>query len=297
LPELPEVESVRRSLEPLVLGRVITRAEIRRRDFCVVVTGKKSRCATAEEFLQGGRVTRLQRLGKQIAIVGSDGRSVCLQLGMSGFVDSTSGEDPKHTHAVWTLDSGERVRFVDPRRFGGLTCYPTFESLRERQWGGLGPDALGTEAEHLVESCRDARRAIKALLLDQSVVAGVGNIYADEALFLAGIDPRTIARRVAAERLNRLAEAVRLVLARAVELRGSTLRDYRDPSGQPGGAQAAHAVYGRAGEGCVRCGTVLRSCRVSQRATVWCPSCQRRGSGSVSSGLSPLGNRRSIQSS
>lgn len=283
MPELPEVESVRRSLEPLVLGRVITRAEVRRRDFCVVVAGKKTRGATPEEFLQSARVTRLERLGKQVAIVANDGRSVCLQLGMSGFVDSTLGEDPKHTHAVWTLDSGARVRFVDPRRFGGLTCYPTFESLREQQWSSLGPDALETEAGHLVEACRDARRAIKAVLLDQGVVAGVGNIYADEALFLAGIDPRTIARRVAPERLTRLADAVRLVLARAVELRGSTLRDYRDPSGQPGGAQAAHAVYGRGGEACVRCGTTLRSCRVSQRATVWCPSCQTRGGGSVSS--------------
>lgn len=283
MPELPEVESVRRSLVPLVLGKVITRAEIRRRDFCVLVEGKKTRGAAPAEFLENTRVARLERLGKQIAIVGDDGRSVCLQLGMSGYVDSTSGEDPKHTHAAWTLDSGERVRFVDPRRFGGLTCYPTFESLRERQWGELGPDALETQAEHLVEACRDAKRAIKAVLLDQSVVAGVGNIYADESLFLAGIDPRTIARRVTPERLSRLADSVRLVLARAVELRGSTLRDYRDPSGQPGSAQTAHAVYGRRGEACVRCASTLRSCRVSQRATVWCPSCQTRGGGSVSS--------------
>lgn len=283
MPELPEVESVRRSLEPLVLGRVITRAEIRRKDFCVVIAGKKTRGATAAEFLENARITRLERLGKQIAIVGDDGRSVCLQLGMSGYVDSTSGDEPKHTHAVWKFDSGARVRFVDPRRFGGLTCYPTFDLLRERQWGGLGPDALETAAEYLVEACRDAKRAIKAVLLDQSVVAGVGNIYADESLFLAGIDPRTIARRVAPERLARLAESVRLVLARAVELRGSTLRDYRDPSGQPGSAQTAHAVYGRGGEACVRCGSVLRACRVSQRATVWCPNCQTRGGGSVSS--------------
>ncbi|MBY0111434.1 MAG: bifunctional DNA-formamidopyrimidine glycosylase/DNA-(apurinic or apyrimidinic site) lyase [Phycisphaerales bacterium] len=278
MPELPEVESVRRSLEPLVLGRVITRAEVRRRDFCVVLAEKNSRGASPAEFLENARVTRLERLGKQIAIVAADGRSVCLQLGMSGYVDSTRGDDPAHTHAAWTLDSGERVRFVDPRRFGGLTCYPTFESLRERQWAELGPDALETTPEHLIEACRDARRAIKAVLLDQGVVAGVGNIYADESLFLAGIDPRTMARRVAPERLARLAESVRLVLARAVELRGSTLRDYRDPSGQPGSAQTAHAVYGRGGEACVRCTTTLRSCRVSQRATVWCPSCQRRGS-------------------
>lgn len=277
MPELPEVESVRRSLEPLVLGRVITRAEVRRRDFCVVVAGKKTRGSTPEEFLQSARVTRLERLGKQVAIVAGDGRSVCLQLGMSGYVDVASRDEPKHTHAVWTLDNGTRVLFVDPRRFGGLTCYPTFEALRERQWGGLGPDGLELKAERLIEACRGTKRAIKAVLLDQSVVAGVGNIYADESLFASGIDPRTMARRVTPARLERLANAVRAVLHKAVDLKGSTLRDYRDAAGQPGGAQATHAVYGRAGKACVRCETVLRSGQVAQRTTVWCPSCQMRG--------------------
>ncbi|HEX8877245.1 MAG TPA: bifunctional DNA-formamidopyrimidine glycosylase/DNA-(apurinic or apyrimidinic site) lyase [Phycisphaerales bacterium] len=276
MPELPEVESVRRSLEPLVLGRVIKRAEIRRRDF-VVTGGARPRGATPSEFLEGARVVTLERLGKQVAIVGDDGRSVCVQLGMSGYVDVASESEPKHTHAVWTLDNGLRVLFVDPRRFGGLTCYPTFEALRAQHWGGLGPDGLELGAGRLIEACRGTKRAIKAVLLDQSVVAGVGNIYADESLFASGIDPRTIARRVTPARLGRLANAVRAVLHKAVELKGSTLRDYRDAAGQPGGAQAAHAVYGRAGKACVRCGTVLRSGQVAQRTTVWCPSCQTRG--------------------
>ena len=277
MPELPEVESVRRSLEPNVLGRVIVRAEVNRRDFCVhPATGSRVRGASPREFLESARIVRLERLGKQLAFVSDDHRACVLQLGMSGTVSINPADTAKHTHAAWTLDDNTRIDFVDPRRFGGITCYPTFDDLRTRHWRDLGPDALVAEPRHLIEACRDAKRAIKAVLLDQSVLAGVGNIYADESLFRAGIDPRAIARRLPPDRLATLAEEVRGVLANAVKLRGSTLRDYRDPSGQPGSAQLTHAVYGRAGESCVRCSGVLKGCRLAQRATVWCPACQRR---------------------
>lgn len=279
MPELPEVESVRRSLEPHVLGRVIARAEVSRADFCVSpATGNRVRGASPSEFLESARIIRLERLGKQLAFVADDQRACVLQLGMSGTVSINPAQRAKHTHAAWTLDDGTRIDFVDPRRFGGITCYPAFDALRTHHWRDLGPDALVAEPEHLFEACRDAKRAIKAVLLDQRVLAGVGNIYADESLFRAGIDPRTIARRLKPDRLAALADAVRVVLAQAVELRGSTLRDYRDPSGQPGSAQLTHAVYGRAGEPCVRCSTALKACRLVQRATVWCPACQRRSS-------------------
>jgi formamidopyrimidine-DNA glycosylase len=276
MPELPEVESVRRSLEPHLLGRVIARAEVRRSDFCVI--GDKPRGASRRDFLESARIVRLERLGKQLAFVADDQRACVLQLGMSGTVSINPADTAKHTHAAWTLDDNTRIDFVDPRRFGGITCYPTLDALRAHHWRELGPDALIGEPRHLIDACRDAKRAIKAVLLDQSVLAGVGNIYADESLFRSGIDPRTIARRLTPDRLAALAEAVRTVLAQAVELRGSTLRDYRDPSGQPGSAQLTHAVYGRAGQSCVRCSTTLKACRLAQRATVWCPACQRRSS-------------------
>lgn len=276
MPELPEVESVRRSLEPHALGRVIARAEVRRGDFCVF--GPKPRAASPREFLQSARIVRLERVGKQLAFVADDQRSCVLQLGMSGTVSINPADTAKHTHAAWTLDDATRIDFVDPRRFGGITCYPTFDALSTHHWRDLGPDALLAEPGHLIDACNGAKRAIKAVLLDQSVLAGVGNIYADESLFRAGIDPRTIARRLKPDRLSALADAIRTVLAQAVELRGSTLRDYRDPSGQPGSAQLTHAVYGRAGQACVRCSTTLKACRLVQRATVWCPVCQRRSS-------------------
>ena len=275
MPELPEVETVRRTLEARVLGRRVARALIHRADF-VDVFPPVTR-GIAKRLLEGGVLKRTARVGKQFAIEAEDGRAICVQLGMSGqvLVVPPNGERPKdHVHLEWVLDDGSRVAFRDPRRFGGVRAYRSMAELRELAWAGLGPDALTVDASHLVQACKGSKRAIKAVLLDQAVLAGVGNIYADEALFLATLRPTRRASGIPVETLERLAGAVRTTLEAAVKARGSSVRDYRDAEGGQGEAQLAHAVYGRGGSPCVACGTRLKHAQVAQRTTVWCSSCQ-----------------------
>lgn len=273
MPELPEVESLRRSLEPGLLGRVVERVELRRRD---IVDGP----ATPAALLQGERIDNLRRHGKQMAIVTSSGKHLVVQLGMTGQVLLVHDEGelpPDHVHAVWRLrKDGSHpglLAFRDPRRFGGLTTLESREAL-QRRWSSLGPDALGITGGELLAGLRASKRAIKAALLDQAVLAGVGNIYADESLFLAQIAPRKLASRLNPKQVDRLAEAIRGVLEQAVRKGGSTLRDYVDASGRAGSFALEHQVYGRAGRPCVRCQTPLRSATLAQRTTVWCPLCQ-----------------------
>lgn len=296
MPELPEVESIRRSLAPRIVGRCITAAVLHRRDVLVVpgdpyggfsrqrgpATRARPRRVSPADLLAGATVTALERRGKQLVILGSrDDRTVLglgVQLGMSGqlFHRAVGQTLPQstHVHAVWTLDNGSRLIFRDPRRFGGLRSFPTQAAIDEH-WARLGPDALEVTADQLAAALADSRRAIKAALLDQRVVAGVGNIYADEALFAAAIRPARRADRLRPADLDRLAAAIRGVLAAAVSAGGSTLRDYVDADGNPGTFQLAHAVYGRTGQPCPACGRPLAGGRVAQRATAWCRSCQR----------------------
>jgi formamidopyrimidine-DNA glycosylase len=229
---------------------------------------------TPERLLQGATITALRRHGKQLAIVADSGRVLVVQLGMSGglTVHDSPAPRPKHTHAHWTLAS-THLFFTDPRRFGGLTTYPSLDHLHLHRWSRLGPDALTISASDLAPRLTTTR-PIKAALLDQGVLAGVGNIYVDESLFEAGIAPTTIARTIGVGRLSTLTAALRLVLGRAVAAGGSTLRNYVDASGQPGRAQGGHAVYGRGGQECVRCRRPLRTEAIAQRTTVWCEFCQ-----------------------
>jgi formamidopyrimidine-DNA glycosylase len=282
VPELPEVETVRRGLASAILGRRIARAVLRRADFCQTEHGKRARPA---ELLQGDRVAGLDRRGKQIAVVGDSDRVVVIHLGMSGQVLVLgSGQKPQradHVHAEWTLDDGSRVLFRDPRRFGGLWAFPSREAVT-RRWNDLGPDALQATGSVLNAAAGESARSIKAVLLDQAVLAGVGNIYADEALFAAGISPRRKARSLSHDEWGLLAHKVRFVLAAAIEAKGSTLRDYRGATGEEGQAQSLHKVYGRGGEPCFICGTALRSLTLAQRTTVYCPTCQGRSASRVS---------------
>ncbi len=278
MPELPEVEQTRRSLEPLI-GRRVTSVALRRRDICDSFGASGGARKTSEDdLLEGGRVARLERRGKQLAIIAEDKRSLCVQLGMSGrlrlILPDGDAMLPTHTHALWTFDDGSKLLFIDPRRFGGLSTYPDFDALQNYRWNALGPDALFIRPPHLARACAGSRRAIKTLLLDQSALAGVGNIYADESLFRARIHPVVSARALDREQIVRLSGAIRNVLGRAVDAGGTTLRDYSDSAGRKGRAQLLHAVYGRAGMACPRCGTSLAHLRVSQRATVFCPRCQ-----------------------
>lgn len=289
MPELPEVETVRRALERGVVGRTIAGVRVQRRD--VVVTerdpaGGFSRSRGDIEprptrvpgawLLARDRVARVLRRGKQLALVGESGRVVCVHLGMSGRLLLTEAGDAgrAHDHVVWRLEAGGRLVFNDPRRFGGVWVLPSVDALHAGRWAVLGPDALEIDGEMLRELCRGTSRALKALLLDQAVIAGVGNIYCDEALAIAGLSPVDRAVGVGDEAWERLADAIRAVLDRAIEAGGSTLRDYTAPDNAPGGYQTQHRVYGRGGLPCLDCGGTLESALVAQRTTVWCPRCQ-----------------------
>ena len=231
---------------------------------------------THRELLDGARVDRLERRGKRLAIVARDGRTLVVQLGMSGQLLAAADAGEDHRHVAWSFAARSPLLcFRDPRRFGGLTAYPGVRAMHDAWDAELGPDALSIDEDALVARLRGAR-PVKAALLDQAVLAGVGNIYADESLHLAGIDPRTRCDRLGDGRIACLARSVRTILARAVRTGGSTLRDYRSARGDSGGAQLLHAVYGRDGEPCLRCGTPLVGSRLAGRATVRCPGCQRR---------------------
>ena len=278
MPELPEVESLRRSIETRLRDAVVRSACVARRDMMHPAAG-----AAAVPLQPGCRILALHRHGKQLVIEGSEG-CLLVHLGMSGSLRIVDGETPpadeKHVHAIWTLvctDGRTRtLRHRDPRRFGWLESHADLASVRRSCWNLLGPDALHVQAEQLTERLAGTRRAVKSALLDQSVVAGIGNIYADESLFRAGVHPCRRTDRLDAGTLVQLAASVRSVLGKAVELGGSTIQDHRTADGAWGSFQRLHRVYGRAGQPCTTCGQALRRTLVQQRATVFCANCQRR---------------------
>jgi formamidopyrimidine-DNA glycosylase len=187
-----------------------------------------------------------------------------------------------HVHCTWRLRQGRqsgRMSFRDPRRFGGVWLYKSMDSLIDHRWAGLGPDAIDIGSSTLRHALGSSRRSIKAALLDQSLVAGVGNIYADEALHRAGIHPLCQASRLVEPQWRALAGALRRILRAAVTCGGSTFRDYRDGRGDRGRFAARHQVYGRGGQPCRRCRTLLQQLIVGQRTTVFCPCCQQRRQG------------------
>lgn len=278
MPELPEVETVCRVLRSRVVGARVDSVSLRRRD---VVTGRAGRA----DLLAGSEVAEVRRHGKCFALIARDAsghaRALGVHLGMSGQVllldhgarAPRRSADP-HAHAVWRLADGRgSVVFRDPRRFGGLWTFPSVEAL-EAHWSLLGPDALSAQAEKALDRARSSAAPIKARLLDQRLIAGVGNIYADEALFEAKIGPHRPGRSLADAEVAALGIALRGVLGRAVRARGSTLRDYRDPLGEAGGFVVSHRVYGRGGKPCTECGGTLHTGLIAQRTTVWCPACQ-----------------------
>ena len=235
------------------------------------------------ELLDGCVIQSIERHGKRLALCATDGRCLVVQLGMSGQLIAGACAGGSHQHVTWSMTDASPRRtvrakfallvFRDPRRFGGLTPYQTKKELHESWKAELGPDALAVQARALRIALRGAR-AVKTALLDQTVVAGVGNIYADESLHIAGIDPRITCDQVSESEIQRLTRAIRLILRRAVKHGGSTLRDYRSGIGIKGAAQALHAVYGHAGESCGSCSETLHGTRLGGRATVWCPRCQ-----------------------
>jgi formamidopyrimidine-DNA glycosylase len=229
-------------------------------------------------LLAGAQIDRLQRHGKQLALIARDGRCLVVQLGMTGqLLLSTRPAAARlsHVHALWSIaaDGDPCLVFRDPRRFGGLWPAASPAALASR-WRALGPDALTIAPDQLAAGFAHSRRPIKSALLDQALLAGVGNIYADEALFAARIAPRRLAHRVRPTEINALAQCVRAVLSASIDAGGSTLRDFVDGAGNPGTYRDRHQVYGRAGLPCPVCGTALRSALIAQRTSVWCRRCQ-----------------------
>lgn len=276
MPELPEVETVRRGLVPALEGHVLARVEQRRPDLRWPIPPRFA------ERLTGRRVDRLERRAKYMLWHMDDGTVMILHLGMSGRVLITA-ERPetleRHDHLVFTTDAGMVVRFNDARRFGmvdlvsadGLAAHPL---LRD-----LGPEPLGNafNGPGLAAALGGKRTPVKAALLDQKVVAGLGNIYVCEALHMSGISPLRLAANIGLKRAERLSQAVRSVLAEAITAGGSTLRDHVQPTGELGYFQHRFRVYDREGEACVTpgCGGVVRRIVQSGRSTFYCSGCQR----------------------
>ena len=277
MPELPEVEHLRRTLEPLLLGRRVVDATLHRRDVLRLDANDRRSPHRRTDLLVGRRLVQLRRRGKQLSIHADDDTALVVHLGMSGQVlhlaPGARADRADHVHATWRLDDASRLLFRDPRRFGGLWAIRSSADL-DRRLAPLGPDALEILAPDLHRRLGRTTRAVKAALLDQRLVAGVGNIYADEALHIARIHPLRPGASLARDETRALARALRAVLRAAIDDGGSTLRDYRDATGRSGRRQNAHAVYGRAGRSCLTCGTTLEALSVTQRTTVFCPHCQ-----------------------
>lgn len=274
MPELPEVEIIRRALSARVVGRTITHVWIASDAPRLVQT-------SFEEFVQGlpgRRLVDIQRRGKYLLFQLDDGRYLIVHLRMTGRLLHRRPHDPPEPYlrAVFRLDDGSELRFADPRKFGTmwLICDPS------QVVGRLGPEPFDAAftAERLAEMATRRAAPIKAVLLDQYALAGLGNIYADEALFLAGIHPRRPAKTLKEQELNRLHEAIRAVLVQAVGFRGSSFRDYVNVEGEPGENQRHVRVFRRAGEPCFTCGTPIERIKVSGRSSHFCPQCQPVGS-------------------
>ncbi|MEO0912963.1 MAG: bifunctional DNA-formamidopyrimidine glycosylase/DNA-(apurinic or apyrimidinic site) lyase [Pseudomonadota bacterium] len=283
MPELPEVETVRRGLEPVMAGQRLVRTEVRRPDLRWPFPENM-----AERLTDVG-VLGLRRRSKVLLMDLDSRETLLVHLGMSGRM-LIEGEMPggfflpqsapnKHDHVVFHTGAGATVTFNDARRFGAMDLWPTEDLEAHRFLATLGPEPLGNvfNAPYLEEKLRGRGTPIKAALLDQRIVAGLGNIYVCEALWRAGISPKRVAGRVAAARTARLVGHVRETLADAIEAGGSSLRDYRQADGEPGYFQHSFSVYGREGQPCPRdgCGgTVIRIVQ-SGRSSFYCPRCQR----------------------
>jgi len=276
VPELPEVETVRRQLEPVLVGRRFDRVEIN--DPRLV---RPFEPVAVAADLEGERVAEVDRRGKYLIFRFESGRVLLVHLRMTGSFRhrrNGAGEDDPHRRAVVRLDDGSDVTYRDVRRFGTwLLVEP--DELDPYLADRLGEEPLltGFTPARLARRLAGRRAPIKAALLDQRTLAGLGNIYVDEALWRARIHPKRPARDLDANDVRRLHGAIRRVLQTAIERRGSTLRDYSTPRGRRGSMQREFKVYGRENEPCDRCGTPIEKTRAGGRGTWYCPHCQRRG--------------------
>ena len=272
MPELPEVETTRRGLAPHLLNRRIRTAIVRNAALRVPIP------RNLPKLVSDKTIESVDRRGKYL-LIGCGSGTLIIHLGMSGrlwLVDSKTTIET-HDHFDLVLENGKSVRLRDPRRFG-LVVWQRGDPLQHPLLASIGPEPLSDrfDGAWLYEITRTRSAAIKLVLMDSHVVAGVGNIYASEALFRAGINPKTPARRIGLARYELLVEKVRETLEAAIQAGGSTLRDYVGGDGRAGYFQNEHLVYDRTGEPCTKCGAPIRELRQGARATFYCPVCQRR---------------------
>jgi formamidopyrimidine-DNA glycosylase len=262
MPELPEVETVVKTLRPAIVGRRILNAEFRQ---LRVLRGSAHDTMKA---LAGRKIKAIERHGKFIAIRLDKGFLV-VHLGMTGKL-LVNAEPTKWTHALFTLDQG-MLHYDDQRQFGRIE----YGDELPARVAALGPEPLDVSLAEFTARVRARKSPIKAVLLNQAVVRGVGNIYADEALFRAGVHPKRAAASLSKERVERIFKAMREVLVEAIESRGSSVSNYVDADGRKGSFQQAHRVYRRTGEPCVKCGAEIKRIVLAQRGTHFCAKCQR----------------------
>jgi formamidopyrimidine-DNA glycosylase len=277
VPELPEVEVLRRSLERPLVGDRIEAVEVRAPALREPLDRRKLRRDVA-----GRRVTALRRRAKYLLIDLEGERTLVLHLGMSGRLTlAPAATAPEaHEHLAFPLASGRKLRFRDPRRFGLAFSLPTARLAADRHFAGLGVEPVGEGSEefsgaYLARAAAGRRGPVKAFVMDAGVVVGVGNIYASEALFQAGIHPLRSVARIAAPRWERLATAIAAVLAKAIAEGGTTLNDFADGEGRSGYFQVSLTVYGRDGDPCPRCGAPVRRVVIAGRSAFYCLRCPR----------------------
>ena len=270
MPELPEVETTVQGLVPVLQGRRLVSVETRRDDL------RRAFPPDLRQRLTGATVTGLSRRAKYGLIATDRGDTLVFHLGMSGRWRIDPAELGAHDHFLLETEQGRRAVLNDPRRFGSLDLVATSDLDRLPAFAAMGPEPLGDRfsSDYLLEALRGRSAPIKAMLLDQRIVAGLGNIYVCEALHMAGIAPSRASGRISRPRLERLVEAIRAVLLAAIEAGGSSLRDYARPSGELGYFSKQWRVYGREGEAC-HCGSTIRRRTDSGRSTFYCPRCQR----------------------
>jgi len=271
MPELPEVETTKRGIAPYIEHQRIE---------CVTIRENRFRTPVPEylaERLVHQQIGQISRRAKYLLLPVAEGHLIW-HLGMSGSLRLETPEAAlkKHDHIQLTMSSGWQLRYHDPRRFG-FVDFIEDDPMSDSRLASLGPEPLSPilTGSYLYRVSRGKKSSVKTFIMDNAVVVGVGNIYASEALFMAGIDPRRAAGRISMERYQRLSAAIKSVLSSAIEQGGTTLRDFVSGQGEPGYFAQKLNVYGRSGAECVRCGTTLRNIVLGQRASVYCPGCQR----------------------
>lgn len=271
MPELPEVETTRRGIEPYVTGVNVREVIVKRHDLRQPISATLA-------TIEGRKIRSVSRRSKYLLFGIDDGTTVMIHLGMSGSlrVIEPGADWKKHDHLGITLSNGKQLRFHDPRRFGLALHFPQPQEdhplLRH-----LGPEPLESnfDAQLLKSACANRKAAIKLVVMDAKVVVGVGNIYASESLFRAGILPGTAANKLTLPRLKKLTTAIKEVLADSIEQGGTTLRDFLKSDGEPGYFRQKLFVYERKGQPCLRCGTPIQHTVMGQRSTYWCGKCQK----------------------